>query len=138
MKESLSLGAELDGLPRLAAWVERLAPSLGLDARRLHAVQLCLEEVVANLAMHASPEHGETVSVTVSIEADPLRVMVDDDALPFDTTAMPDPAGFTTLEEAQIGGLGLTLVRSFSATQDYARIAGRNRLTLGFDGESIK
>ena len=110
----------------------------GLDARRLHAVQLCLEEVVANLAMHASPEHGETVSVTVSIEADPLRVMVDDDALPFDTTAMPDPAGFTTLEEAQIGGLGLTLVRSFSATQDYARIAGRNRLTLGFDGESIK
>ena len=132
MKESLTLRAELDGLPRLAAWVERLAPPLGLDARRLHAVQLCLEEVVANLAMHARPEHGEAVSVTVSIEADPLRVTVEDDSLPFDSTAMPAPAGFTTLAEAPIGGLGLALVRSFSARQDYARVAGRNRLTLGF------
>lgn len=130
MSHRLSFRAQLEELPRLAAWVEGLP--LGLDAKRLYAVQLCLEEVVANLALHARPGSGPHVTVTVAIEAAPLRVIVEDDAIPFDSIARPVAPPLTQLETAEIGGLGLTLLRGFSATQDYARIGGRNRLTLGF------
>ena len=131
MRESILLRAQLEELPRLAAWVQALP--FGLDAKRIHAVQLCVEEVVANLIMHAKPAGGPYVSVTVTIEAEPLRVMVEDDAIPFDSTAQPGPAPLTILETAEIGGLGLTLLRGFSTTQNYARVGEQNRLTLGFD-----
>ena len=127
---SLSLRAELSEIPRLAAWVEQVAA--GLEARRLYAVQLCLEEVVANLALHARPAAGVEVSLTVTLETAPLRVTVDDDAIPFDPIQAASPAPATTLEAAVPGGLGLTLLRGFSTAQEYARVAGRNRLTLEF------
>ena len=87
---------------------------------------------MANLALHARPESGPHVTVTVAIEATPLRVIVEDDAIPFDSVARTVAPSPTQLETAEIGGLGLTLLRGFSATQDSARIGGRNRLTLGF------
>jgi anti-sigma regulatory factor (Ser/Thr protein kinase) len=128
----LQLQADLAEMPRLAAWVAEEAASLGLEGRQLYAIELCLEEVVANLVMHATPSGASPVAVTIRLETAPLRLVVEDDAAPFDPTgaaAQPQPRN---LEEAGVGGLGLALVQKFSAWREYVREAGRNRLVLGF------
>jgi serine/threonine-protein kinase RsbW len=129
---SLQLQAELAEMPRLVAWVAEQAEELGLAGRQRYAIELCLEEVVANLVLHGRPSGCSPIAITVRLEAAPLRLTVEDDAVPFDPTApvaLPKPQ---TLAEASPGGLGLGLVQSFSAWRDYAREEGRNRLTLGF------
>jgi len=132
MHAGITLAAEFGELPKLAAWVEAQAASFGLDARELYAMQLCLEEVAVNLVLHGRAETGAAVRFTVALEDAPLRVTVEDDGVAFDPTlalaAMPAP----TLETVPEGGLGLKLVNGFTSRRDYARIAGRNRLTLVF------
>jgi anti-sigma regulatory factor (Ser/Thr protein kinase) len=129
---SLQLQADLAEMPRLAAWVAEQAVELGLEGRQLYAIELCLEEVVANLVLHAQPSGAAPIAVTVRLETAPLRLVVEDDAIPFDPTAAKAPPRGHTLEEVGAGGLGLALVQSFSAWREYAREAGRNRLVLGF------
>jgi len=132
MLQSITLTAEFDELPKLAAWVEAQAPQFALDARQLYAIQLCVEEVAANLVMHARRAGQGAAHFTVALEADPLRVTVEDDGPAFDPTKAPLPKGPATLESVGSGGLGLELVSGFASLRDYARVAGKNRLTLGF------
>jgi serine/threonine-protein kinase RsbW len=129
---SLQFPADLAEMPRLAAWVAEQAAELGLEGRQLYAIELCLEEVVANLLLHAEPSGEAPIAVTVRLETAPLRLVVEDDATPFDPTAATALPRGQTLEEVGAGGLGLALVQSFSAWREYAREAGRNRLVLGF------
>ena len=128
----LQLSAEFAEMPRLAAWVEAAAPGLGLTERQLYAVQLCLEEVVANLVMHGQPVAGPGITVTVRIEDAPLCVTVEDDAQPFDLTARAPASAASSLDEAQPGGLGLGLVTAYTTARDYRSEGGRNRLVLRF------
>lgn len=128
----LQLSADVAEMPRLAAWVEAQAPAFGLTGRQLYAVQLCIEEVVANLVLHARPATGEGIAVTVRIEDAPLRVTVEDDAEPFDLTAQAPGAAPASLEAAEAGGLGLGLVGAYTAARDYRSEGGRNRLVLRF------
>ena len=129
---ALHLRAELEEMPRLADWVAAQAPGLGLTERQLYAIQLCLEEVVANLVMHARPATARGISITVRIEPAPLRVTVEDDALPFDPTAAPRAGLPDSLEAATPGGLGLGLVAAYASAREYHSEGGRNRLVLGF------
>ncbi|UPY37379.1 ATP-binding protein [Sediminicoccus sp. KRV36] len=129
---SIELRADFAELPRLAEWAERQARDLALDARSLYAIQLCLEEVVANLVMHAQPATEAGTTITVRIEGAPLRVTVEDDAIAFDPTRLAPAEAPAALEHASIGGLGLGLVRGFSSRCDYASGAGRNRLVMEF------
>lgn len=129
---AIKLRAAFEDLPRLAEWVQAQAEEFALEARQLYAIQLCLEEVVANLVMHAKPGMGPEVAITVQIESEPLRVTVEDDAIPFDPTAVALAARPASLEDVTPGGLGLSLVQGFSAWRDYACEAGRNRFVMGF------
>lgn len=129
---SLQLQADLAEMPRLTAWVAEQAAELALEARQLYAIELCLEEVVANLVLHAEPTGPAPIAVTVRLETAPLRLVVEDDAIPFDPTAAAAPPRAQTLQDVGAGGLGLTLVKSFSAWREYGREGGRNRLVLGF------
>lgn len=131
------LRADFDGMPRLAEWVAEQAPVFAMNERQLYAIQLCLEEVVANLVMHAKPAGGAGVAITVRIEGSPLRVTVEDDAEPFDLTEAAPARAAASLEEAMPGGLGLGLVQGFSSSRAYAREHGVNRLVLRFDQDQV-
>ena len=129
MGQSITLTAEFDELPRLSAWVQEL---VGLNARQSYAIQLCLEEVAVNLVMHGRPAGGDAVRFMVTLESQPLRVMVEDDGVAFDPTEVPAQALSPTLETASAGGLGLKLLNGFAKQRAYERIAGKNRLILSF------
>ena len=54
---------------------------------------------------------------------------------PFNPLAQAEPKPPRDLASAQIGGLGLKLVRSFAGSIDYQRCDATNRLTLTFPAE---
>ena len=54
----------------------------------------------------------------------------EDDGVPFDPTIVPEPEPWTSLEDAQIGGVGLHLMHSYADRLEYERYDGKNILTL--------
>jgi serine/threonine-protein kinase RsbW len=130
---TLTVNATDQAVPRAHAWIQQAADQIGLDETMVFALQLCLEEAVSNIARHS--ESGPALPVNLRLHAAPgrLTLRVEDAGRPFDPTQAIVPPEPQTLEEAEIGGLGIHLIRRFSTGQVYERVDGVNRLALYFD-----
>ena len=128
----LVLRNDVAELQRLAGWLERLAQQ-GMSSDVSFAVQLCLEEAVANIIMYGAAG-GDRLEIAVELERNggTLVARIEDNGRQFDPTRAPPPAVATSLEQAKVGDLGIHLMRSFASGMDYERRDGRNRLTQRF------
>ena len=128
----LLLRNELAELRRLARWVEsRLKHDV--SEKLSFAVQLCLEEIVANIIMYGDAT-DDRIEIMIELERKDriLVARIDDNGQEFDPTKFPAPAAGVALATAKVGGLGIHLARSFANEMNYARRDGRNHLTLCF------
>jgi anti-sigma regulatory factor (Ser/Thr protein kinase) len=128
----LVLRNDVAELKRLAGWIEGFAGQ-GMSPDVSFAVQLCLEEAVANIIMYGAAK-DDRLEIAVELERNggTLVARIEDNGRQFDPTRAPSPSVATSLEEAKIGDLGIHLMRSFASGMDYERRDGRNRLTLQF------
>jgi hypothetical protein len=85
----------------------------------LLAIQLCLEEPVANVIMFGAAKDDRLEIALVAHMEDAGR--------PFDRTQVLPPTVATSLKEAKVGDLGVHLVRSFARRIE--RRDDPNRLT---------
>jgi anti-sigma regulatory factor (Ser/Thr protein kinase) len=128
----LVLRNDVAELQRLAGWLERLAQQ-GMSSDVSFAVQLCLEEAVANIIMYGAARNDRLeIAVELERNGSTLVARIEDNGRQFDPTRAPPPAVATSLEQAKVGDLGIHLMRSFASDMDYERRDGRNRLTLRF------
>jgi serine/threonine-protein kinase RsbW len=128
----LLLHRSLAELERLAVWIEGWAVR-ELSANLLFAVQLCLEEAVANIIMYSTPT-DDRLEIVVEVERrdQTLVARVEDNGSAFDPTQVPRPPAPASLAEAKVGNLGIHLMRSFAGGMHYERRDSRNRLTMRF------
>lgn len=98
----------------------------GAPEAALGALMVSVDEVVSNILNHG----GEALRVAVSAGADGRAAWVEvvDDGPPFDPTAAAAPDTGLPLEERDVGGLGIHLVRKLADEVAYDRRGGRNRL----------
>lgn len=115
-------------------WLRSLADEFVISAGDLYRIDLCLEELIFNVANYSAAEYaGQPVELSVQIEGQRLAFVLTDPAAPFDPFSVPEPVKAATLEEMQIGGQGIHLVREFSNAYRYDRIDGKNRVELIFN-----
>jgi serine/threonine-protein kinase RsbW len=127
--------AELD---RLAGWIEGWAQQ-DLSPDLSFAVQLCLEEAVANIIMYSVAKDGRLeIAVEVGRSDRALVAWIEDNGSAFDPTQVPRPPVPTSLTQAKAGNLGIHLMRSFANGVHYERRDNRNRLSIRFVEESAK
>lgn len=121
----------LQGVDPAVNWANDLAAEAGLPDSVCFALQVALEEGLANLVAHGDAGGGSK-AILVTFEAAPPSavVTISDACAPFDVTQ----ASTTDLEmdELPLGGLGLRLLRSFAQDMTYERVADRNVLTMVF------
>jgi serine/threonine-protein kinase RsbW len=114
-------------------WLNQRLDAQELGAAPRYNVELVFEEIVANIVSHGAVP-GQELQVRVTLHSlDAMIVLTfEDNGIPFDPcqrTEVPAPA--KSLEEAQLGGLGLMLVRRAARSLSYERTAGGcNRLTV--------
>lgn len=126
--------AKLEELERLATWAEEFGRSAKLVPDLVFAIQLCIEEAVANIIMHSgAAEQRQDVAVELVQTGSDVVAVIEDAGRSFDPTAMPARRMPASLEEATVGEFGIDLMRSFATDMHYERRDGRNRLTLRFD-----
>lgn len=107
-----------------------LAEAVADPARPGSAARLAVivEELVYNLLDHGDPLPGATIRLSLTREAEGVRLVLIDHAAPFDPRDAPHVG--TLPPDDRGGGAGLALVRAWSRIVAYSRIAGLNRLEL--------
>ena len=134
----LLLHRDLAELQRLAVWIEGWAMR-DLSASLSFAVQVCLEEAVANIIMYSTTK-DDRLEIVVEVEREDqiLVARVEDNGSTFDPTQVPRPPVPASLAEAKVGNLGIHLMRSFASGMHYERRDSRNCLTMRFVEEGAK
>ncbi|MGE0495427.1 MAG: SpoIIE family protein phosphatase [Vulcanimicrobiota bacterium] len=125
---SVTLRSDLEELTRLAEAIEAFGEYNSMPSKLLYQLNLALEELVSNVINYQS---CRLIQVDVSFEGGNLRVRLQDDGEefnPFEEAPVPDLD--LDLEEREIGGLGVHLVKTMFAEHDYRRRGGRNFITL--------
>lgn len=129
---TVELRNEIAEIRRLHLLVEQLGRANGLPAAVVNAVNVSLDEVVANIIHHGHTDGGEhQIAVRVEVDDERVRVEVEDDARPFNPLEeAPTPDIEADLEGRAVGGVGVFLVKSMMDRVEYHRVADRNLLVM--------
>lgn len=125
----LVLDSQLQEIAALADRVDEFCDSHDLPPQFAFQFNICFEEVLTNIIQHGlGGRAGRAITVRVALEGPLVMGEVVDDAPAFDPLALDDPDIDAELDEREIGGLGIHLLRRMMDEVSYARIDGHNRL----------
>ena len=95
-------------------------------------IDVAVEEIFVNIAHYAyAPGKGEaTVSVEISEPDSMVTITFKDRGIPYDPTAKIDPDVTLSVEEREVGGLGIFMVKQLMDHMSYEYRDGQNVLHL--------
>jgi serine/threonine-protein kinase RsbW len=126
------IGAVTDLTDALTQW----ASERGVPPKVMTSVSLILDELFSNVVLHGyHADPAGRIAVEAHIDPQAFTVTLTDQARAFNPLLVPEPDTSLSIEERQIGGLGLLFVRRTADHLAYERVAGAdgvagNRVTF--------
>jgi sigma-B regulation protein RsbU (phosphoserine phosphatase) len=112
-------------------WFEAFADAHALDVSIRRKFKLVFDELLSNVISYAYPDSGVgDIEVELGLEHGALVITLTDDGVPFDPLDKSRPDIHKTVDERDIGGLGIHLCRELMDDVSYQRSAERNIVTL--------
>ena len=128
----ISLKNDVNEIARLCDEVKKFCEENGVSDEKYHDIVLILDEIVTNVINYAYPDGGtHTFTLDLRKEGDDrISMKLSDDGIPFDPLARDNPDTESSLEERQIGGLGIFIVKQLSEVVEYSRTDDKNHLSV--------
>ncbi len=128
---SVELANDFKELIRLNSILEEYCSLNQFPSKILFALNLSLEEVITNVISYGYEDEKEhLINVKIRSADSWLEIEVEDDGKPFNPLEKEDPDVDAPIEERQIGGLGIYLVRNYMDDLAYKRNSGKNLLFM--------
>ena len=127
----IAIANELGEVAGAAEKIDDFCEEREISPEIAYAVNLSIDEILTNTIRYGyDDDEPHRIEIIVRLENDSLVVVIGDDGAPFDLSATPEANVEASLEERDVGGLGLFLVHQMMDRVDYERIEGRNFVTL--------
>jgi serine/threonine-protein kinase RsbW len=115
--------------------LERHLANLGgltkLSDKSILRINICLDELFTNIVSYGFEDDLEhVVKFAVRVEDNILIIEIEDDGTPFNPLEKIDPDFPANVESANIGGLGILIIRKLIDSIGYERKPGKNKLTM--------
>lgn len=131
MRGTLTLTNDLRELSRLYNLVNRLGGAASLTRSEIYTLNLVLEEIVTNVMKYAYGQGVEKpIIIRYQYDKRCLNVEVEDQGPAFNPLEAGEPDLSSSLENRQIGGLGIHLVKHLASNLVYSRKNDKNILRL--------
>ena len=112
-------------------WLRTILAARGVAGSRVADAELIAEELLTNVVRAARAEDGDSfLSLQLVLTPVAIELTLQDNGPAFDPLALASPALDAAIEERSVGGLGVHIVRALADDCRYARIDGRNILTV--------
>lgn len=132
MERTIRTAATTDRLPELITFLQAFWQECGLPVEAAFPFELALDEIFMNVVMHGSRPAAPPRDMHVSLarRGGDVILVTEDDGPPFDPLTLPPPDVDAPLEERDIGGLGVFMIRELMDEVTYAHTGTHNRLTM--------
>ncbi|MDO5831312.1 MAG: ATP-binding protein [Methanobrevibacter sp.] len=118
---SISLKPELKELYTLNEFILNELPEENIQ------VNLILEEIFVNIVEYSKADY---IKVNAEFETPILTIEFIDNGIEFNPLLKDDPEAPTTIDDAQIGGLGIFLTKEMADELEYQYVNNENHLKI--------
>ena len=134
-KYILTLKNDLADLEKLQSFVEEIRKGLFVSKKCLFETNLALEEAFSNVLSYGFNKHTDHfIKITITSAQGVLNIRVEDDGKPFNPLEAKEPTLQYDIENCEIGGLGIHLIKHFMGDIRYERYQNKNVLTMKKEG----
>jgi sigma-B regulation protein RsbU (phosphoserine phosphatase) len=127
----LELVNQFSEINRLASAFATFAEEHGVSQRLVRHFKMVFDELLNNTISHAYEDDGpHTIGVAVRLGQDRLTASITDDGVPFNPLKFGKPLTEASIDEREIGGLGIHLVRNVMDEVHYQRAVGQNIVSV--------
>lgn len=131
-RNEMIVPAEKKNLPKVMDFVCAHLDEADCGAKARMQTEIAVEEIYINVAYYAYKD--DKGDVTIRVETDPeddtVTITFIDQGVPYDPVSKEDPDVSLPMEERQVGGLGIFMVRNLTDDMQYEYRDGKNILTL--------
>lgn len=97
----------------------------------IHKICIVIDELLSNIISYAYQDKKEhIVDINIKLNGERLEIKITDNGFPFNPLAMLPPDTKLGLEERELGGLGIHLVKNIMDEYQYTRLKGENIIVL--------
>ena len=126
----LTLKAEIEEFEKLRIWLHGIAMKLKLPDKITSQLMIAADEVFSNIAAYAYPGSSGMATVSAEQNGSLLQLAFTDTGKPFDPLGNAEPDIKSPLDQRQIGGLGIFVVKKLMDKVEYRRENDQNILVL--------
>ena len=129
---SKSFDAKIEALSDVLGFVDLMLEKYGCPMKLQTAICVAIEEVFVNVARYAYKNGEGDVEFEIGFDKESrvARFRMADSGVPFDPLKKADPDITLSVDERDIGGLGIFIAKKTMDTVDYAYENGKNILTM--------
>ena len=130
MQETYIYTSDIQEIPRIRLDIQNLYKLWQVPDAELRQVIVIVEELFSNIIRFAFEDHIEhEININLERDQQDLKITLIDDGTSFNPMQY-NPSEVSDPVISETGGMGLTLVETFSDSIDYHRIGNKNHLTV--------
>jgi anti-sigma regulatory factor (Ser/Thr protein kinase) len=127
----IELVNKLSELPNVMRILEKFFASEGLEKTVRQAAELSLDELLTNTISYGySDSEQHEIQIDIGVHDNALKIVVQDDGVAFNPFDQEAPNLNMHIDERDLGGVGIHLVKEFMDDCAYQRVGQRNVVTL--------
>ena len=131
-KKDITVKATRENFEQIIAFIDKELDEVGCDEKSRDQLDIAVEEIYINVASYAYPEEAGDATISFGFDKDKSRVIISikDAGIPYDPLEKSDPDIDLSVEERDIGGLGIYMVKNSMDDVRYERKEGHNIFTM--------
>ncbi len=127
----LTLTNKVGELDRIKSVVDELCENWDIPLKTGLGINLALEEAFTNIVNYAFTDHEDhSIEIVFTKKTGKLLMTLIDEGIKYDPTQNEDPKTDLPVQDRQVGGLGVFLIRKLMDKVEYKRESDKNYLTL--------
>ena len=127
--KKITVKAQVDSLADVMNFVNDELELYNFPRKAQNDINLAVDEIFANIARYAYDHDGGTAEVFISVDEKAI-VRFEDSGKPYNPLEQDAPDLDIPIEERELGGLGIHLVKDAMDTIEYEYTDGKNILIL--------
>ena len=128
--KTFKTSAKIENYKPFYSWLHEILTEWNIDNELINKIDMCSEEIFANIAFYAYPEKNGDMEVSISKNSDKIKLVFKDEGIPYNPLEKQDPDITLPPEERPVGGLGIYMVKQMADSVSYEYMNGQNILTI--------
>ena len=130
--KSITVEAKIENVDKVTEFVNEVLEEKDCPLKVQMQLDVAIDEIFGNIAYYAYGKGSGNATIQIEMEDNPPKITLTfiDQGIPYNPLVSKDPDITLDIEDREIGGLGIFLVKKTMDELSYEYVDGQNILTM--------